>query len=682
MPGLNDGDDRGEYFREPGLTDEDARRLLLDDTVLPSGLSADEEREACRALKGSMLRQEAYALDGTDKAPYPYSVTERNFAIECLQPQSENRYAVFLPHARESVAYQYERNPADPRVAHSLTLAVDGFGNVLESAAVVYARRQPDATLEARDQAKQSQLHVTYSQNSVTNAVDTPDDHRAPLSCESRSFELTGLALSPGSVRFTLDQVTTAASGAETIPYERSATDGVLQKRLIDHVRMLYRADDLSGALALGRLEPRAIPFQSLKLALTPDLVAQVYEAKVSDAMLIDEGGYVHNEGDDQWWIPSGCVFLSPGANDDAPTELAFARQHFFLPHRYRDPFGQVTAVTYDAYDLLTQHVSDALGNTVTAGERDSAGNVLSSGNDYRVLQPRLVTDPNGNRSAASFDALGMVVGTAVMGKPGPAPRQGDLLDGFEPDLPDDVVAAHLADPFSDPHAILGRATTRLVYDPFAYSRAQGQDTPAATVVYTLVRETHDADLGPGEQTQIQHRFAYSDGFGRSIQQKSQAEAGPVVEGGSVVGRRWVASGWTIFNNKGKPVRKFEPFFSSLFAFESDVRAGVSPIVFYDPQAAPWPRCIRITPGKRPCSIPGVRRAGTRTTPRSSRIPARILTPAISSVVWTIRSTCRHGSRSGSRVGWAPRSRTRPPGLRFTRPRRSSPTPIRWAERS
>ena len=42
------------------------RQLLLDDTVLPAGLTVEEEREACRALKGSMLRQEVYALDGTE----------------------------------------------------------------------------------------------------------------------------------------------------------------------------------------------------------------------------------------------------------------------------------------------------------------------------------------------------------------------------------------------------------------------------------------------------------------------------------------------------------------------------------------------------------------------------------------------------------------------------------------
>ena len=67
--GQLDANDKGEYYREPGLTDN-----LLDDTVLPTGLTVEEEHEACRALKGSMLRQEIYALDGTDKEKHPYTL--------------------------------------------------------------------------------------------------------------------------------------------------------------------------------------------------------------------------------------------------------------------------------------------------------------------------------------------------------------------------------------------------------------------------------------------------------------------------------------------------------------------------------------------------------------------------------------------------------------------------------
>ena len=98
-----------------------------------------------------------------------------------------------------------------------------------------------------------------------------------------------------------------------------------------------------------------------------------------------------------------------------------------------------------------------------------------------------------------------------------------------------------------------------------------------------LARETHAADPAPPGGLRIQISFSYSDGFGREIQKKMQNEPGPVVDGGPIVAPRWTGSGWTIFNNKGKPVRQYEPFFTATHAFEFDLRAGVSPVLFYDP---------------------------------------------------------------------------------------------------
>ena len=166
--------------------------------------------------------------------------------------------------------------------------------------------------------------------------------------------------------------------------------------------------------------------------------------------MLATEGRYVHSQGDANWWLRSGRVFLSPGTADDPVAELAHARQHFFQPHRFRDPFHRAgfeteSVVVYDAYDLSVRETRDALGNVATAVH------------DYRVLQPRLMTDPNGNRSEVAFDALGMVVGTAVMGKASEA--KGDSLLGFIADLDEATALAHLDDPFADPHAILQRAS-------------------------------------------------------------------------------------------------------------------------------------------------------------------------------------------------------------------------------
>jgi hypothetical protein len=115
-----------------------------------------------------------------------------------------------------------------------------------------------------------------------------------------------------------------------------------------------------------------------------------------------------------------------------------------------------------------------------------------------------------------------------------------------------------------------------------------------------MTRETHDADLADGQLTKVQHSFSYSDGFEREIQKKIQAEPGPVprrdADGRIMIGTnnqplmtvkaitpRWVGSGWTLFNNKGKPVRQYEPFFTDTHRFECDICIGVSPVLFYDP---------------------------------------------------------------------------------------------------
>ncbi len=159
--------------------------------------------------------------------------------------------------------------------------------------------------MEPRDQAKQSQLLITYTENDFTNGVDVEDDYRTPLPCEARTYELTGLTLPVGGNRFTLAEVLTAGVGAMAIAYEQSPVEDALQKRLIEHVRTLYRPDDFGVAqndplalLPLGAVERLALVGESYKLAFTPGLLSAVYNGRVSDSMLETEGRYVHSEGD------------------------------------------------------------------------------------------------------------------------------------------------------------------------------------------------------------------------------------------------------------------------------------------------------------------------------------------------------------------------------------------------
>jgi RHS repeat-associated protein len=627
--GLIDPRDRGEYYREPAWLDDDeaARQRLLSDTILPGDLTAGEAREAARSLKGMMLRREVYALDGTgrdDDYPYghPYTVAEQNFAIRILQPRGNNHHAVFFTHPREALTFHYERKPADPRLQHALTLEVDEYGNVLKEAAIGYGRRRSLLT-EQWDKDRQEKPLITYTENYVTNAIKALDAYRAPLPAETLTFELTGY--SPGGAGDRFQAVDLVAPDLtderrlvhvfdDELPYEQEPTAG-RQRRLIERVRTLYRTDDLTALLAVGALEPLALPGEVYKLAFTPGLLTQVYRRDgqpllANPAPLLRgqggaEGGYVELDGDGHWWIPGGRIFLSPDPAHTAAQEAGYAHNHFFLPNRYRDPFHTNTAatesyVTFDRYDLLLLETRDALGNRVTIGERLANGAIDATrpGNDYRVLQPWRIMDPNRNRTQVAYDALGMVVGTAIMGKP--EETRGDSLTGFLADLDEPVILDHLEDPLADPSRLIGRATTRLVYDLFAYRRSRAKPKPQPVVVCSLVRETHDADLAQGQQTKLQHSFTYSDGFGREIQRKIQAERGPVPQrdnGGAIIvgpdGRvvmtphdvspRWVGSGWTVFNNKGKPVRQYEPFFTDTHRFEFEVMIGVSPVLFYDP---------------------------------------------------------------------------------------------------
>ncbi len=562
--GLVDETDVGEYYREPGLSDEAAARRLLPDTVLAQGLTAEEERQACRALQGAMLRQEVYALDGTDREPHPYIVTEQNFTVRTLQPRVGNRHAVFLRHPRETIHYHYERNPDDPRVSHTLTLDVDDFGNVLRSAAVGYARRQPDLALSVENQERQARTLVTCAEDSFTGPVEEADHYRSPLPSESLSYELTGWTLAADQQRFGFDEMRQAVASATVIDYHQAPTVG-LQKRVLEHSRILYRRDDLAGALPLGELEALALPFESYELAFTPEHLERVFGDRVSDEMLSEEGRYVHFDGDENWWIPSGRAFLSPGDGDNAVQELAFAEQQFFLPLRFRDPFGQTARVEYDAHDLLKVRTADALSNHVIAV------------NDYRILTPAQVTDPNGNRSAVAFDVLGRVSGRAVMGKE--SESLGDSLAGFHAQLTPAQIEAFFDDP-RGPIAteLLAGATSRILHDEARFHR-HGE----AACVATIVRETHASDLGEGEETAVRVVIAYSDGLGRSVQTKVQAEPGPVEEGGEIADPRWATSEWTVYDNKGNAVKQYEPFFSAGPSFESGATAGVSPTQFYDP---------------------------------------------------------------------------------------------------
>ncbi len=606
------------YFSEPGLDEHGRRALLLPDTVLPPGLSPAETREACRALKGQLLRQELYGLDGSTRQPFPYTVAESNFQIRRLQAGTAQFNAVFRVDPRESLSYHYERIPQNPRVSHRLLLELDDWGNPKRELEISYGRRLADAGLpNAADRAEQGRTRLLYHEHHLTTALADPallpDDLRLPLPAQSSSWELSGYDLPPGTVRFAFETWTqdnfALLASASDLAFEETPSGLARQRRLVARTRTRYRPDDLGSAAAdplallpLGSMEPRALAGQTYQLSLTPGLLQQVYQrggldllpAARADLLAVDpasdageRGGYLDLDGDGAWWLPGERIFFSSDSSHSPAQELATASAHFFLPRRSQNPFHRAAAATttttnYDAYDLLVEEVRDALGNRTTVFERrpDGSRDPARPGNDYRTLKPYQIMDPNRNRSRIAFDALGLVVGTALLGKPEEA--LGDHLDMFTLDLSETQIRNFFDQPLLAPHTLLASATTRIVYDLFAYYRHRHLDHPPPIRIYTLARERHASDPGGGTSP-LQHHILYLDGLGRELQTQALVEPGPLESGGPIVDPRWTVSGWTLHDNKGNPVRRYEPLYQAGHGFRFGVQAGSGHTLFYDP---------------------------------------------------------------------------------------------------
>ena len=504
----------------------------IPDPILPEGLDTEELRECLRALKGSRLRQEIFSFDGSAEENHPYTVTENSFEIRLLQPRGPQRHGVFFLVGSESISLDYERNPADPRISHTFGLELDDYGNARKSCSVVYGRKVVDLSLPNEVMRDQQQRYVTYVEVDYTPDIDQAlptDAYRLRVPFESKSYEVTGIT--PSAALFELDEIKEKIAGTVAIDYEVIADGVTPQSRLLSHQRTLF-LDNSLNALPLGKWDSLGLTEESFRLSLTPSVTGAHYAGKVSAAEFT-AAGYVHFASDTNWWIPSGRVVYP--ANPSA---------HFYLPVGSKDPLGLETIATLDEYDLLMEQVE----------VKQATWNVLRVINDYRVLGPVLMTDPNKNRSAVEHDELGMVIKTAVMGKAGSA--DGDTLE--------------------DP-------TTRMEYTLFNW-----MNNRKPNFVHTFAREQHGA-----ANLHWQESYAYSNGSGAVVLLKVQANPGKAFkldpDGTKVevnADPRWIGNGRVILNNKGTAVKQYESYFSVTHEYEDEKvlrEIGVTPILYYDP---------------------------------------------------------------------------------------------------
>ena len=572
---------------------------------LIDNLSVQEWREALRACKGMSLRSEVFAKDAAKngntipakiKELTPFSVATHNCMIELLQPKGKNKYAVFVVKESEAITYSYERNTEDPRIVHNLNIKLDKYGNVLESATVAYPRLAVDASLPQETQVEQNKTVIIYTQNQFTNYftddVLFPDIHRLPLPSETKTYELKGVTkantyYSPDEFKAILTDA--KSTTAEYFEIDKALTPGKAQRRLIEHIRSVYYNNNLKDPLPLHQLHSLAIPFENYQLAYTPQLLNDIYGAKVNAALMM-EGKFSNSEGDNNWWIHSGTTQFIEGAETAATSQ-----SRFYVPISYTDPYQAKTKVKYySTYFLFIEETEDVLGNKSKVDKFN-----------FRTLSPQRIKDINANLSEAFADELGFVKAMAIFDKGNDA----DDLTGLNEFA--DVTETNLTKSFFNvpltPQGVtdsvtvtnigkqlLNHTTARFVYDFDVF-----KNTGKPAVVASIVREEH---FKKNNNSPVQLSFEYSNGLGKVVMKKVQAEPGIAkkivvnpddtytvteIDTSTLIPKqlRWIGNGKTILNNKGNAVKQYEPYFSANNLYEDFkelVETGVTPIMYYD----------------------------------------------------------------------------------------------------
>jgi RHS repeat-associated protein len=631
------------------------RENSLVEPELPQDLTAGEWREALRACKGMVLRQESYELDLDDFIAIQskhtpvrlYSATNHNCHIRCLQKQGDNRHAVFLVTENEALRYHYELAipkagmlSPDPRISHTINLRHDQYGNSLQSIVIAYKRWKkadfshlPHSTLINDVQAEE---HIVYNEIHYTNDVMLPEPtvitnsaiqhHRLRVSCETQIYELKNVSkedhfyyslqdfrnLKLSDIYNQGDQLTDVGF----VPYHQQIVGLAAQKRIVEHTCTRF-FDDHTGTpefpLAFGKLGPRGFKYEDYQLALTTDLLDAIFTTKNNQGQVTDskltwsigtgvtvfdklnepfdrnkpnylKSGYIPGavlnvRFTGQYWMRSGIAGFAQATDEN-----------FYLPDRYTDPFGSITSLEYDPLGLFVIRSQDAKGNI--------AG-IFSVNNkprfNYRVLAPIEMVDANGNQSEVVFDIRGLVVVTATKGKRIASQWQGDNLDAVDFDLinpPEDKVSEFCFNTvFYEQQEMqanlwLANASVRFIYH-FGEARDLNNN-PTWLVrmpgVCSIAREIHAGQSGGGTSP-LQISLECSDGAGAVVMKKVQAELDPnrpppTLPTDST--RRWIINGLTLLNNKGKPVKQYEPAFSDDFGCEMPQAHGVSSTIFYD----------------------------------------------------------------------------------------------------
>lgn len=567
--------------------------FLSDYNDRPNGTQASPrnrriKRDALRTLRGSILRTELYALDGSERQNRPFTVTEHAYGLEEIQapidPAQLARIRIFFPHSVAQRTTQWERGD-DPLTQFSFTRyrgdddRFDTFGRPHQQTAVAMPRRvdkRRAVTGAVVGDIVPDETHILATHTLTAYAEPADSEHYLhDRAAQTKIFELL---VPPSSPDAPGDAVQVVLSKQKRAAQQVRDTFLALQPgtlQVIGHVMNHYDGVPFQG-LAVGRLGSHGAMVRAETLILTEQILQDVYRDAGTDRRPAyldgtlaaqppnfgNQTGYRKLPADleghlDGWYADTERREYDFQSTAARPRGLVMAT---------RDPRDNDTHIGYDGHDLLPVQVTDAIGLRTEAAY------------DYRVLRPARMTDANGTSTHVQYNPIGLPELQFVRG----TDAQGNETLGGTAEKPE----------------------VRFDYNFCHFQRTKAENGRGLPIYAHSTRRIHHASDNLTDETIATRE--YSDGFGRLIQTRSQAEelifgvAGDDVglptsfdlPSGPAIASRTpdavVVSGWQVYDNKGRVIEKYEPFFSTGFEFEDEDhikdKRGQHATLFYDPR--------------------------------------------------------------------------------------------------
>ena len=513
-------------------------------------------QDARKCLRGRVLREETYAIGADGPALVPMSVNQSGFAVRMEQPPAaaaalRNRRrpqdrAVLACFDRESSAALYHGVADDPRESHAFILHRDDHGADTLSARLNYPRRAGQPV----EDTGQSTLTCEITRKTLHHA-DEHDLLSLNLLRAQEEFVLPGLA-APARGWFRFDEMAALVDTALADPLAFAAPP-VPNRALRSHWSRQIHYDAAGQPADFDRPQDIAQPprLHHAESAVFSDLFATTHYGATIGPRLTDLG---HWQRDGHWWRAT-------------PTLTYLDAAGFFRATGHILPDGRRTTNGFDAAHLFAVSMTDPFGAVATS--------VI----DYHALTPRRSESPTGAWSETVFDPLGIPLRAA---------HGGSVVDdtgtqqpwGFDP--PQAGPVPDLAIALADPAAALGAASQLMIYDLEAFER-DGSPPVQLSILAGDLR--HDGQGGAHVMGHLRVEVLYHDGYGEVLSGKQRVEGGPAIhrdmQGDVVLAAdgspdlqdaavRWSTNGWVQRNQKGEPIRAYEPYFSDRPDYEAD----------------------------------------------------------------------------------------------------------------